>query len=116
MFSAGKEGSIIKWDLSTGKELSMFRKLRAEGDVVPKAKAKRKGKEKAWWSAADLKGHADEVLALALSDDGKFLASGGKDRKVVIWDAEKGEWLKNFGGHKDSISVREPSSRLASCT
>ena len=47
------------------------------------------------------------MLALALSDDGKYLASGGKDRKLVVWDAEKGEWIRSFFGHKDTISVRD---------
>lgn len=58
-----------------------------------------------------MKGHMDEVLALALSSDGKYLASGGKDRRVCVWDAEKFEWIKTFKGpmcHKDTISVSSP--------
>lgn len=57
---------------------------------------------------ADIKGHTDEVLALALSADGKYLASAGRDRKLGVWDAERDEWIKGFGGHlghKDLISV-----------
>ncbi|KZT22903.1 WD40 repeat-like protein [Neolentinus lepideus HHB14362 ss-1] len=96
MFTAGKEGSIIKWDLRTGKKISVFYKVRKEGG------GKGKGKEKA--RAEEIKGHTDEVLALALSGDGRYLVSGGKDRKVVVWDAQKGEWVKAFGGHKDTIS------------
>lgn len=64
---------------------------------------KDKGKQKA--RRGDVSGHTDEVLALALSGDGKYLASGGKDRKVGVWDVERGEWVKGFGGHKDTISV-----------
>jgi ribosomal RNA-processing protein 9 len=45
------------------------------------------------------------VLTLALSDDGRYLASAGKDRRVGVWDAEKGEWVRGFGGHRDTISV-----------
>lgn len=72
---------------------------------------KAKGKGKAL--DPDTKGHTDEVLALALSSDGRYLASGGKDRRLVVWDAEKGEWIKAFFGplcHKDAVSV---SSSLA---
>jgi len=53
----------------------------------------------------DMDGHTDQVLALALSSDGKYLASGGKDRKVGVWDAELGNWVKGFTGHRDTISV-----------
>ena len=95
LFTAGKEGSIIKWDLSSGKKLATYHKLR------PEKKAKGKGKER-----AEAPGHTDEVLALALSGDGKYLASGGKDRRVGIWDVETDKWVKGFGGHKDTVSVR----------
>ncbi|KDQ54176.1 hypothetical protein JAAARDRAFT_209609 [Jaapia argillacea MUCL 33604] len=96
LFTSGKEGQIIKWDLRTGKQMTVMHKLRV-GQT--KGKGKGKGKER-----EEVKGHTDEVLGLALSGDGRYLASGGKDRKVVIWDVEKGEWVKSFGGHKDTIS------------
>lgn len=101
LFTSGKEGSIIKWDLSTGKRLATFHKIRP-----PSSKGKGKGKASA---DPDIKGHTDEVLTLALSGDGQYLASAGRDRKLGVWDAEKGEWIKGFGGHlghKDLISVR----------
>lgn len=79
--------------MTTGKKLATFRKLRQE------KKIKGKGKQR-----ADVDGHTDEILALALSGDGKYLASGGKDRKVGVWDVEKEEWIKGFAGHKDTIS------------
>jgi WD40 repeat protein len=41
-----------------------------------------------------------------MSGDGKYLASGGRDRKVGVWDVEKEEWVKGFPGHRDTISVR----------
>ncbi|TFK53250.1 WD40 repeat-like protein [Heliocybe sulcata] len=93
MFTAGKEGSIIKWDLRTGKKVKVFYKV---------AKSKGKGKEKA--GEGEVQGHTDEVLALAMSGDGRYLVSGGRDRRVVVWDAQKGEWVRSFGGHKDAIS------------
>lgn len=100
LFTCGKEGSIIKWDLVTGKKLAVFHKVRPE--------KKGKGKQKAW--SGDVNGHTDEVLALALSGDGKYLASGGKDRRIGVWDVEKEEWVKAFGGHKDTISVSEKAA------
>jgi len=93
--------------LRTGSRLATFPKLRPGGG---------KGKEKA--TTAEAPGHSDEVLTLALSDDGRYLASAGKDRRVGVWDAEKGEWVRGLGGHRDTISVRVPSrptSAVLSC-
>ncbi|KAI0037031.1 WD40 repeat-like protein [Vararia minispora EC-137] len=102
LFTAGKEGSIIKWDLRTGKRLATFPKIRLD-----------KGKGKA--RESDLRGHTDEVWCLALGADTRYLASGGKDRRVCVWDVEKGQWVKTFSGHRDSISslaFRKSSQQL----
>ena len=93
LFTAGKEGSIVKWDLHTGKQTHTFHKARVE---------KGKGKSR---DMSEVTGHSDEVWTLAVSPDGKYLASGGKDRRVGVWDVEKNEWVKGFGGHRDCISV-----------
>ncbi|KAF7362029.1 WD-REPEATS-REGION domain-containing protein [Mycena venus] len=101
LFTSGKEGSIIKWDLASGEKLATFHKIRP-----PQSSAK-KGKAKGFADPA-VEGHTDEVLALALSGDGKYLASAGKDRRLGVWDAEAGVWLKGFVGqmgHKDLISA-----------
>lgn len=101
LFTSGKEGSIIKWDLSSGKKVVTFHKKR------PPPKDKGKGKGRATGDA-EIQGHTDEVLALAVSSDGKYLASAGRDRTLCVWDVEKGVWIKSFAGHlghKDSISV-----------
>ncbi|GJE98703.1 WD40 repeat domain-containing protein [Phanerochaete sordida] len=99
LYTSGKDGCIIKWDLSTGKKVHQFFKVRA-----PKDSGKGKGKAKAE-PAGELRGHTDEIWALALSPDGKLLASGGKDRRIGVWDVEKNEWVKGFTGHRDSISA-----------
>jgi len=92
LYTAGKEGSIIKWDLRTGKKLSTAYKQRTM-----------KGKQR-----TNPDGHTDEIWTLALSSDGKYLASGGKDRVIGVWDVENTDgisWVKGFTGHRDSISV-----------
>ncbi|OCH84561.1 WD40 repeat-like protein [Obba rivulosa] len=92
LFTAGKDGAIVKWDLRTGKKLHVFHKVRPAQD---------KGKGR----AEDPQGHTDEIWALALSPDGKHLVSGGRDRRVGVWDVEKDEWVRGFGGHRDAISA-----------
>jgi ribosomal RNA-processing protein 9 len=101
LFTSGKEGSIIKWDLLTGQKMKTFYKIR------PPPSLNEKGNKASF--DAKILGHTDEVLALAVSCDGKYLASGGRDQKLGVWDAEKGEWIQAIGGHlshRDLISVR----------
>ena len=52
-----------------------------------------------------LRGHADEIRALAFSPDGKRLASGGADRVVHVWDAATG----------NLVAGPSPSNRHAIC-
>ncbi|KAJ3506935.1 hypothetical protein NMY22_g17089 [Coprinellus aureogranulatus] len=101
LFTAGKEGSIIQWDLLTGKKVRTFYKVKP---LEEKKKGKGKGKAPV---DPSINGHTDEVYSLAISGDGKLLASAGADRRVGIWDVEKGTWVKGFSGHlghKDSVS------------
>ena len=80
LYTAGKDGCIIKWDLEDGRRRHTFYKLRANASGKGKGKGEGKGKGKGK-AEEDVEGHTDEVWVLALSPDGRLLASGGKDRK-----------------------------------
>jgi WD40 repeat protein len=43
-------------------------------------------------------------LALAFSPDGRWVASGGKDCAVKVWDAETGKLLQTFKSHIDKVT------------
>lgn len=127
LYTASKDGSIIKWDLrslaSTSttpriiqavyfpKQLTEAKKLVKSAQQSAQAKKNDKGKSK----AEAVGGHTDEVLALALSFDGTVLASGGKDKVVGVWnvEGESGKWTRGLGGHKDKVAVRGSLPRLA---
>ena len=40
------------------------------------------------------------VRTVAFSSDGKLLASGGDDNKIILWDPNKGERLTKLKGHR----------------
>lgn len=83
-FSSSKDGTILRWDLAAQTKT----RLSLPSDDVSTAKTD----------------HEKSIQALALSSDGKFLASGGCDKLVRVWDAEKNELLESFSGHRDTIS------------
>src|SRR5512135_1513805 len=48
-------------------------------------------------------GHTDPVAAVAFSPDGRFIASGGWDKKVILWDAAIGNELRTMVGHTRQV-------------
>ena len=94
VYSAGKDCCIVKWDLESGKKLAVYRGQR-NSDKSGKLEKR----------ADKYPGHSQHVFALALTSDGKYLASGGKDRTILVWDTEKDAVRDGFKGHKDSVTA-----------
>lgn len=62
--------------------------------------------------------HADVILDLAFSPDGKVLASCGYDMRVKLWDAATGKELQTLKDHSDSVysvSFNRDGKLLATC-
>jgi WD40 repeat protein len=65
-----------------------------------------------------LRGHEKPVLAVAYSLDGKYLASGGRDRTVKVWDAFNGRPILTFTAHIGAVTglAFGPQGRLATAS
>jgi WD40 repeat protein len=64
-----------------------------------------------------LRGHTDEVFALAFHPDGTRLATGGRDGAVWLWDLARGEAVVRLPGHKSyiwSLAFSKGGATLAS--
>lgn len=48
-----------------------------------------------------LEGHYNSVLSATYSPDGKYIASGSKDRTIKIWELKQGNCLQTLKGHED---------------
>ena len=49
-------------------------------------------------------GHTWNLRSVTFSPDGRYLASGGNDSTIKLWEIESGRELKTFAGHKGDVS------------
>jgi len=92
-FTGSKDNAILQYDLETGVRTATL--------------------SPHWRGGQGYQAHEKEVLAIAVSSDGRFLAAGGRDKEIRIWDLrERGEGkglslkpVKAFAGHRDAVSA-----------
>ncbi|PON54761.1 Guanine nucleotide-binding protein, beta subunit [Parasponia andersonii] len=105
-FSASKDGTILHWDVESGRgekyRWPSDEVLRSHGAKDPQGRASK---------------HSKLVLSLAVSSDGRYLASGGSDCHVHLWDTRTREHIQAFPGHRGPVSClvfRQGTSELFS--
>lgn len=63
-------------------------------------------------------GHTSSIVRVLFSPDDMLLASAAKDKKVILWNVERGLKHLELKGHQESVlglSWNSDSTRLASC-
>ncbi len=63
-------------------------------------------------------GHSADVVTIAISKDGRLLASGSVDRTIRLWNLSTGEPLGTLRGHRDYIEAiaLSPNGRFVAST
>jgi WD40 repeat protein len=93
VYTGSKNGVIDKWDVS-----NMNKPVRTHHINRVKKKTL-------------FAGHLDDVLSMAISGDGKFLATGGGDKRICIWNTSEMTHLKTFTQHRGAIMVPSPITK-----
>uniref|UniRef100_A0A7I4Y5S1 WD_REPEATS_REGION domain-containing protein n=1 Tax=Haemonchus contortus TaxID=6289 RepID=A0A7I4Y5S1_HAECO len=85
VISSGKESSIVKYDITARKVVGTIKRTKAGGEGQ--------------------KAHYGHILVLAISSDGKYIASGGHDAVLKIWDFNTLAHVRDFKGHRAPITA-----------
>ncbi|KFY63060.1 hypothetical protein V496_04222 [Pseudogymnoascus sp. VKM F-4515 (FW-2607)] len=110
-YTVSKDISLIKWKLQDLPANQWLPKDGKKKSKMPPPPPKRRPERVAIAKGNNnesknnaYKGHVAAILCVAASQDGKFVATGGKDRRIVIWDAATLEPLRVFSQHRDSVT------------
>lgn len=98
-YTAGKDCVVVKWQLP---------QARADADP-PRRRSKKprkllvSGRFGKNTNSRNADQHTKPILCIAASHDGQFVATGGADKKLIVWDAATLKPLKVFYQHRDSV-------------
>ncbi|KKK20689.1 rRNA processing protein [Aspergillus rambellii] len=112
VYTVSKDKTLIKWELATpnpapaptsnGSNAGSKRPPRPQRKK-PKQVRFVRGLQKVAESK-EAQGHTKNILSVAVSPSGKFVATGGEDNKLIIWDAATLTPMQTFTQHRDSVS------------
>lgn len=115
VFTASFDKTVKLWDVASGNLVREFKAAPDPRPISPRKDEPKKEEPKKDEKKAEPKkdepkkvepktdagppgppGHRDQVFTMALSKDGKFLATGSSDRTVKLWDVATGQVVRDF--------------------
>jgi len=99
-YTGSKDCAVFQHDVETGKRTAFIRRGEQPDGQPPEAPA---GHNPGVY-VHKRKKVKPEILGVAVSSDGKYLATGGRDRMVRIWDTRTASQIEKFSGHRDAVS------------
>lgn len=95
VYAVNKDLHLVKWECPRIAEDAPGRRPRTVWKVVARSRGNRREKHS--------QNHSGHILCVAVSPDGKFVATGGADKKLIVWDATTLKPLKVFNQHRDAV-------------
>ncbi|KAE8440828.1 hypothetical protein EG329_006409 [Mollisiaceae sp. DMI_Dod_QoI] len=109
-YTVSKDLGLAKWRIQELPENQWIPKNGKKKQKKPTPPPKKKPEQVAFRRGDKSKakdnayeGHVDTILVVAASQDGKFVVTGGKDRRIVVWEAETLKPLRVFTHHRDAV-------------
>lgn len=121
VYTVSKDMTLIKWRLippSWAFKGESAKGIQAPRRRKPKQVAYTKG-NKSRAQDKSYQHHVAEILCVAASADGKFVVTGGADRRLIVWDARTLKPLKVFTQHRDvvmGVAFRGKTNQLFSAS
>jgi ribosomal RNA-processing protein 9 len=110
-YTVTKDLGLAKWRIQELPENQWLPKKPGKKQKKPPPPPKRKPEQVAFVKGDRTKakdnsyqGHVDIILTVVASEDGKFVVTGGKDKKIVVWDASTLKPLRVFNQHRDAVT------------
>lgn len=103
VYTVTSDRALVKWELPDLETPSEETSTNKKTSRKPKKLALTRGSKFA------KEHHTKDILCVAASQDGKFVATGGADNRLIIWDANTLKPLRIFSGqnrdngHRDSV-------------
>ncbi|PNS17829.1 hypothetical protein CAC42_3224 [Sphaceloma murrayae] len=94
IYTTSKDLRLSKWKLTSGAST-----LSSKPKLVGSSRGDRSRKRDINYDQ-----HTNDIFCVAASQDGRFVATGGKDRRLVVWDAATLKPLRTFAHHRDAVN------------
>ena len=121
MWTISKDLMLVKWEIADPKIYNSSDADRPT-NIAPRRQPKpliwRKGNKNKTKDPAYI-GHTGAILSIAISDSGKYLATGDENHRLILWDAPTLTPLKMFTHHRGavtSLSFRRGTEQLFSAS
>ncbi|KAJ4300872.1 pre-rRNA processing protein [Kalmusia sp. IMI 367209] len=106
-WTISKDLVVEKWEIA---DPSIYNAQNADRptNITPRRSPKRlfwKKGNKNRKGDKDYLGHTGEIISIAVSDSGRFLATGDKHARLIIWDADTLTPRKLFTRHRDAVTA-----------
>jgi len=116
--TSGADRSLRVWDIATGASVKESRSVSSPCSCValsPNAEFAVSGhhdEKLRLWGIGDIEPprslpqkHAGRIHVAVISGDGRYVVSGGDDRRVCLWEVAKRSWLHTYEGHVDGVTA-----------